>query len=63
MLTLWADADVVFPVEQGRRFLERIGAPEPIVVPNAGHFLQEDAGDVVAGHIAAWLRAEGVLGA
>jgi len=63
MLTLWAEHDAVFPVEQGRRFLARIGAPEPILVPGAGHFLQEDAGDVVAGHIAAWLRAQGVLAA
>jgi haloalkane dehalogenase len=61
MLTLWAESDVVFPVEQGRRFLQRIAAPEPIVVAGAGHFLQEDAGDVVAHHIASWLRGEGVL--
>jgi haloalkane dehalogenase len=57
MLTLWADADIVFPVERGRRFLQTIGAPEPIVIPDAGHFLQEDAGDVVGAHIRDWLRA------
>ncbi len=57
MLTLWADSDVVFPIERGRRFLQTIGAPEPIVVEEAGHFLQEDAGDVVGAHIRDWLRA------
>jgi haloalkane dehalogenase len=58
MLTLWAEHDVVFPVERGRRFLETIGAPAPIPVPAAGHFLPEDAGEVIAGHVVAWLGAE-----
>jgi len=61
VLTLWAEHDVVFPVERGRRFLATIGAPEPVPVPGAGHFLQEDAGPFVGERIAAWLRAEGVL--
>ena len=56
MLTLWAEHDVVFPVEQGRRFLERIGAPEPQLIRDAGHFLQEDAGEEVGARIAGWLR-------
>jgi haloalkane dehalogenase len=60
-LTLWAGHDLVFPVEQGRRFLARVGLPEPVIVPGAGHFLQEDAGEAVAAHVVAWLRAEGAL--
>jgi len=61
LFALWAAHDVVFPVEQGRRFLRTIGAPEPVVVEGAGHFLPEDAGDAVGGHLADWLRREGVL--
>jgi haloalkane dehalogenase len=54
-LTLWAAHDLVFPVEQGRRFLAKAGLPEPQVVPDAGHFLQEDAGEDVAARIVRWL--------
>jgi haloalkane dehalogenase len=57
MLTLWADSDIVFPVERGRKFLQTIGAPEPILIPDAGHFLQEDAGETIGAHIVEWLRA------
>jgi len=55
-LVLWADSDPIIPLEPvGRRFAEAIGGPEPIVIENASHFLQEDAGDVIGGHIARWL--------
>ena len=55
-LVLWADGDPIIPLDPvGRRFAEAIGGPEPIVIENASHFLQEDAGEVVGGHIARWL--------
>jgi haloalkane dehalogenase len=54
-LVLWADSDPVLPLEVGRRFSEALNGPEPIVIENASHFLQEDAGDVIGGHIARWL--------
>jgi len=56
-LVLWADRDPVLPLETGRRFAEAIGvgADEVIVVENASHFLQEDAGEEIGGHIARWL--------
>jgi len=55
-LMLWADQDPVLTLEMGRRFAETIGAPEPIVIENASHFLQEDAGEEIGGHIARWLE-------
>jgi haloalkane dehalogenase len=54
-LALWADADPVLPLDVGRRFAAAVGAGEPEVVCDAGHFLQEDAGARVGARIAAWL--------
>jgi haloalkane dehalogenase len=56
-LVLWADGDPVLPLETGRRFAEAIRAPEPVVIENASHFLQEDAGEEIGERIAAWLTA------
>jgi haloalkane dehalogenase len=46
-LVLWADKDPILTLDTGRRFAERIGAPEPQVIENASHFLQEDAGEEI----------------
>jgi haloalkane dehalogenase len=54
-LLLWADQDPVLPLETGRRFAEAIGAELAHVVPDAGHFLQEDQGPLVGRLIAEWL--------
>jgi haloalkane dehalogenase len=56
-LVLWADSDPIIPLEVGRRFAEAIGAPEPEVVADASHFLQEDAGPRIGARIAEWLRS------
>ena len=56
-LVLWADRDPILTLETGRRFAERVGAGEPIVIENASHFLQEDAGEEIGAHIARWLTA------
>ena len=42
---------------RAQRFAEAVGGPEPIVIENASHFLQEDAGEEIGGHIARWLDA------
>lgn len=56
MLILWADSDPILPLEAvGRRFAEVLGRPEPEVVENASHFLQEDAGEEIGRRIAEWL--------
>jgi haloalkane dehalogenase len=56
-LVLWADRDPILTLETGRRFAEAVNASEPIVIENASHFLQEDAGEEIGGHIARWLEA------
>src|SRR4051812_36278698 len=45
-LVLWADRDPILTLETGQRFAAAIDAPGPIVIENASHFLQEDAGEV-----------------
>jgi haloalkane dehalogenase len=56
-LVLWADKDPILTPETGRRFAEAIGAPEPELIENASHFLQEDAGEEIGQRIAAWLSS------
>jgi haloalkane dehalogenase len=56
-LMLWADRDPVLTLETGKRFAAALNAADPIVIENASHFLQEDAGEEIGGHIARWLTA------
>jgi haloalkane dehalogenase len=56
-LVLWAEKDPVLTLETGTRFAKAIGAPEPEVIENASHFLQEDAGEEIGQRIAAWLTS------
>jgi len=56
-LALWGDKDPVLTPETGRRFAAAIGAPEPELIENASHFLQEDAGEEIGRRIAEWLKS------
>lgn len=56
-LVLWADSDPILPPQAGRAFAAAIGAPEPQVIENASHFLQEDRGEEIGRRIAAWLAS------
>jgi len=56
-LMLWADSDPVIPLSVGERFAASIGQPAPQVIPDAGHFLQEDQGPLIGQLIAGWLTA------
>ncbi len=56
-LVLWADKDPVLPTKLGEAFSERIGADGPHWIENAGHFLQEDAGERIGQTIAEWSAA------
>ena len=56
-LVLWADQDPILTLDMGRRFAKKIGAPEPEVIPEASHFLQEDQGQRIGERIAQWLTA------
>ena len=55
---LWADKDPILSLDIGTRFAAAIGAPEPEVVEDASHFLQEDAGEEIGQRIARFLRPE-----
>ncbi len=54
-LVLWADSDPVLPFSVGERVSSQLDMPAPVKVENAGHFLQEDAGEEVGRLIADWL--------
>jgi haloalkane dehalogenase len=54
-LLLWAAEDPIIPLASGERFAAAIGAEIGHVLPDAGHFLQEDQGPLVGRLIADWL--------
>ena len=56
-LVLWADSDPVLPVNTGERFAAALGTAVDHVIPEAGHFLQEDAGPEIGRLIASWLSS------
>jgi haloalkane dehalogenase len=56
-LMLWADSDPVLPLSTGERFAAALGAQIDHVIRDASHFLQEDAGEEIGRHIAAWLSS------
>jgi haloalkane dehalogenase len=57
-LVLFSDSDPVFSPRAAERLAELIpGALPAEIVANAGHFLQEDAGEEVAERIARFLEA------
>lgn len=56
-LVLWADSDPVLPFSVGERVSSQLGWPPPRPVEDAGHFLQEDAGERIGRTIAEWLEA------
>jgi haloalkane dehalogenase len=58
-LVLWADSDPVLPFSVGERVSERLGFPPPRPIEDAGHFLQEDAGERIGAILAEWLNGSG----
>jgi haloalkane dehalogenase len=54
-LLLWADSDQVLPFAVAERISARLNFPAPRAIENAGHFLQEDAGEEIGRQIADWL--------
>jgi haloalkane dehalogenase len=58
-LVLWADSDPVLPLETGQRFARALGTEIHHVIPDASHFLQEDAGPAIGQVVADWLTSGG----
>lgn len=54
-LVLWAANDPIISVETGQRFAAAIGSEVAHVLPDAGHFMQEDQGPLIGRLIAEWL--------
>lgn len=54
-LVLWADSDPIISLDTGHRFAAAIGSEVAHVIPDAGHFLQEDQGPLIGRLIAEWL--------
>jgi haloalkane dehalogenase len=56
VLLPWADGDpITAPAEARLRSIFK-NAAHPITIEGAGHFIQEDAGEEVAGHILNWMK-------
>ncbi len=54
-LMLWADQDPVLPPKVGEAFARALGVEAPRPIADAGHFLQEDQGELIGATIADWL--------
>ena len=54
-LVLWAEKDRILDAKTGERFASALGTEVHHWIPDAGHFLQEDAGPEIGAHIARWL--------
>jgi haloalkane dehalogenase len=57
-LMLWAADDPVLPPRLGEAFASALGLPSPRLIPEAGHFLQEDQGPLIGEAIADWLGSQ-----
>lgn len=56
VLLVWGEKDAITaPAEPVLRSMFHHVAP-PLTISAAGHFIQEDAGEEVAGHIASWMQ-------
>ena len=55
-LVMFSDSDPIFPQRAGEKLAQRIpGAVDFVPIEGASHFLQEDKGEEIAAHIAAFL--------
>jgi haloalkane dehalogenase len=56
MLMLWGEEDPVLPPRAGEALANALGQPAPRTIADAGHYLQEDKGELIGEAIADWLR-------
>jgi haloalkane dehalogenase len=55
-LILWGEHDLPLPFSAGEAFASELGRPAPTRIAGAGHYLQEDQGELIGTTIADWLR-------
>ena len=58
MLVMFSDGDIAFKVAEGQRIADMVPNGRFQVVRNAGHYLQEDAGEEIAERMVTFLREE-----
>ena len=58
VLVMFSDKDLAFKVEHGQRIADMVPNGRFQVVENAGHYLQEDAGEEIAERMVTFLRDE-----
>ena len=58
VLVMFSDGDIAFKVEEGQRIAGMVPNGRFQVVRNAGHYLQEDAGEEIAARMIAFLKDE-----
>ncbi|MBI3775171.1 MAG: alpha/beta fold hydrolase, partial [Gammaproteobacteria bacterium] len=56
MLVLFPDGDFMWKPEQGQAVARMVPNGEFYLIRNAGHFMQEDAGEEIAGYIIRFIR-------
>jgi pimeloyl-ACP methyl ester carboxylesterase len=57
-MVIWAGDDPILPVSIGERLAVALGYDGPTIIPDAAHFLQEDAGPEIGRIIAHWLHGQ-----
>ena len=58
VLVMFSDGDIAFKVDEGQRIASMVPNGRFQVVRNAGHYLQEDAGEEIADRMVTFLRDE-----
>ncbi len=58
VLVMFSDGDIAFKVAEGQRIAEMVPNGRFEIVRNAGHYLQEDAGEEIAERMVTFLRDE-----
>lgn len=57
-MVMFSDKDMAFKVAEGQRIAAMVPNGRFHVIENAGHFLQEDAGEDIADRMVTFLRDE-----
>ena len=58
VLVMFSDGDIAFKIDEGQRIAEMVPNGRFQIVRNAGHYLQEDAGEEIAERMVTFLRDE-----
>ena len=54
---LWGEEDAWIPLQRGHALATRLGLDQPIIIPGAGHLVQEDAPEAIVAALLRFLKA------